>query len=219
MFWNRNIEMVIINVLILCICIWLFKKRNILGSYGNLMIAAMVLTYIIDCISFYMRLDKSIDQIYKLYVYIFGGLGLFFLLIFLMYQKLLKDKVLKNIATTITVLFSLFFIFQILTFDIKDGFPEILLFFNVFLLLFMIALFLLDTFQTDLILELKNYFPFWFSLGLIIIYLGIIPSIIINDMPKSELTGKLWALIMFIVNFLGYGLIFVGLLKAKKLEK
>lgn len=203
----------------LCICILLFKKRKILGSYRNLMIAAMLLTYIIDSVNFYIRLDKDIDQIYKLYIYIYGGLGLFFLLIFLMYQKIIKDTVLKNISKTLTVLFFLFFLFKIFTLNIKEGFPYDLLIFNIFLLLSAIALFLLDTFKTDLILEIKNYFPFWFSLGLIIIYLGIVPSIIITDISKSKETEKLWTMIMFIVNILGYGVIFVGLLKAKKLKK
>ena len=179
----------------------------------------MLLTYVVDSVNFYIRLDKDINRIYTLYIYIYGGLGIFFLLIFLMYQKLIKDKVLKNISKTITVLFILFFLFQIITLNVKDGFPDILLFFNVFLLLFMIALFLLDTFKTDLILEIKNYFPFWFSLGLIIVYLGVVPSIIISDMPKSKVTATFWSMIMFIVNILGYGLIFAGLLKAKKIEK
>jgi hypothetical protein len=88
----------------------------------------------------------------------------------------------------------------------------------VFFLLSAITLFLLDTFKTDLILNLKNYYPFWFSLGLIIIYLAIIPSIIISSSPNSIKDKPLWSLIIFFVNFIGYGIIFVGLFKAKKLD-
>lgn len=183
------------------------------------MIAAMLVTYIIDCLNFFIRLDKNIDRIYTLYIYIYGGLGLFFLLIFLMYQKLIKNKILKNISKIITVLFILSFLFQVFSLNIKDGFPDMLLFLNVFLLLFMLSLFLLDTFKTDLILEIKNYYPFWFSFGLIIIYLGVVPSVIISDMPNSKVTAKMWASIMFIINIIGYGIIFVGLIKAKKLAK
>lgn len=210
--------MAIINVLMLSIVVLLIKKRNILGSYKYLMIAAMMVTYLVDLLAFYIRLDKSIDRCYSFYVYIFGGLGLFFLLIFLMYQKLIKNEILKNISKLITVLFILFYTYQMYILKISDGFPDNLLFFNVFLLLFVSALFLLDTFKTDIILEIKYYYPFWFSLGLIIIYLVIVPSIIISDMPDKKMIAGLWSSIVFFINLIGYGIIFTGLFKAKKLD-
>lgn len=218
MDWNRDIQMAIINALMLSICILLYKKRKILGSYRFLMIGAMVVTYIVDVLTFYIRLDKDVDKSISLYVYLYGTFGLFFLLLFLMYQKLINNKVLKNIAKLITGLFLAFYTYQIYIFKIENGFPDNLLFFNVFLLLFTIALFLLDKFQTDIILDIKYYYPFWFSLGLIIIYLAIVPSVIISDIPNVKKNKSLWSLMIFIVNIIGYGIIFAGLFKAKKLD-
>ena len=90
--------------------------------------------------------------------------------------------------------------------------------FNVFLLLFVIALFLIDTFNSDLILDIKNYFPFWFSLGLIILYMAMVPSVIMTGKSYLKMKPGLWSFIVFIINFLGYGITFVGILKAKKLD-
>lgn len=217
MEWNRDIGLLIINILMLSILVLLIKRRNILGEYQSYMISAMSITYFIDLFAFYIRLDYTMPIIYNLYLYIFGGLGLFFLIIFLMYQNVIKTRLLKKLAKIVTVLFVLFYIYQIFTIRFSDGFPENILFFNVFLLLFVIALFLLDTFKTDLILEIKYYYPFWFSLGLIIIYLGIVPSIIISKISSATMLSGLWSFITFIINFAGYGILLVALIKAKKI--
>lgn len=219
MDWNRDIGLFLINLLILSILVLLIRRRNILGDYKYLMIAVIAVTYVIDALTYFIRVSKSLPAIYTLYIYIYFGLGLFFLLLFLMYQKLIKNKMLKKIAYAITGLFLLFYGYQIMTINLADGFPQIILFFNVFLLLFVIALFLLDTFKTDLILEINHYYPFWFSLGLIVVYLGMVPSIIISKISSSTMTSGLWVFITFIINFVGYGILLVGLLKAKKIVR
>lgn len=219
MDWDRNIGLFIINILMLAICILLIKKRKILQPYGSYMIAAMVLTYLIDCTTFFIRATDYIDRIYNTYIYIYAGLGLFFLIIFLMYQKLIQNSNLKNIAKIVTIVFIILYVYQIVTLNIENGFPEVILYINVFLLLFMIALFLIDTFNTDIILEIKKYYPFWFSLGLIIIYMVIVPSILISKSSTSTMTSGLWSFITFIINIVGYGILFVGLLQAKKITR
>ena len=113
----------------------------------------------------------------------------------------------------------IFYFYEIFTIKISDGFPEIILFFNVFLLLFAISLFLLDTFKTDLILEINHYYPFWFSLGMIVIYVGIVPSIFISKIITKATTSNLWSFIVFLINLVGYGILLIGLFKAKKLER
>lgn len=219
MDWNRDIGLVIINILMLIILVLLIKKRKLLGDYKYDMIGAMGITYLIDVVTFYIRLTKSIPSIYNLYIYIYGGLGVFFLILFLMYQKLIKNRKLKMLALATTMMFILFYCYQIFTLNVADGFPQNILFFNVFFLLFIIALFLLDTFKTDLILEINHYYPFWFSIGLIVIYVGMVPSIIISKIASSTIMIGMWSLITFIINVVGYGILLWGLLKAKKIER
>lgn len=219
MDWDRNIGLFVINILMLAICILLIKKRKILQPYGSYMIAAMVLTYVIDCTTFFIRATNYIDRIYNTYIYIYASLGLFFLIIFLMYQKLIQNSNLKKIAKIVTIVFIISYVYQIFTLNINDGFPEVILFINVVLLLFMIALFLVDTFSTDIILELKKYYPFWFSLGLIIIYIVMVPSIIISKNTSSTISAGLWSFITFTINLTGYGILLAGLLMAKKIRR
>lgn len=219
MDWNRDLGLVVINLLMLSILILLIKKRNILEPFAYYMIAAMSITYIIDVAAFIIRLSKNIDRTASLYLYTYGGLGVFFLVVFFMYPRIIINKSLKFISKFVAIIYILSYCYQIYHFDISAGFPKNILFINAFLLLFVVVLFLLDTFKTDLILEISHYYPFWFSLGLVIIYLGIVPSIIISDMPNSKITSGLWSVIMFVVNFVGYGVMFYGLMQAKKLEK
>lgn len=219
MEWNRDIGLVIINILMLVILIFLIKKRRSLGDYKYYMIGAMGITYLIDVVTFYIRLTKSIPSIYTLYIYVYGGLGVFFLILFLMYQKLIKNKNLKMLALGTTAVFILFYFYKVFTLNIAEGFPQNILFFNVFLLLFIIALFLLDTFKTDLILEINHYYPFWFSIGLIVIYVGMVPSIIISKIASSTIMIGMWSFITFIINGVGYGILLWGILKAKKIER
>ena len=219
MEWNRDIGLVIINIIMLMILVLLFKKRKLLGDYKYYMIGAMGITYLSDVVTFYFRLTKIVPAIYTLYIYIYGGLGVFFLILFLMYQQLIKNKNLKMLALLTIIVFVLFYFYKIFTLNIVDGFPQNILFFNVFLLLFIIALFLLDTFKTDLILEINNYYPFWFSIGLIVIYVGMVPSIIISKIASSTIMIGMWSFITFIINFVGYGILLWGLLKAKKIER
>ncbi len=219
MVWDKDIGLLIINILMLTICILMFKKKAVLGSYGKYMITAMVLTYLIDASVFYIRLYSNIPLVYTTYIYIYGAAGLFFFLIFLMYHSLIKDKILKNCTKVIIVSFLGYFIFQVLQNSLPLHLIQNIIYFNVFLLLFVIALFLLDTFKTDIILKINYYYPFWFSLGMIIIYIGMIPSIILSDSPKNEMTSGLWSVITFIINFLGYGILLIGLINAKKIDK
>ncbi|NRS92019.1 hypothetical protein [Frigoriflavimonas asaccharolytica] len=218
MSWDKDIGLLVIDILMLSICILMYKKKTILGTYGKYMFAAMVVSFVIDVIIYYIGIQKNIPGISSLYIYIYGQTGVFFMLLFLMYQNLIKDKKLQKIAKLILISFVIFFLFQIYQLDISIKLLQNILYFDVFLLLFAITLFLLDTFKTDIILNLKNYYPFWFSLGLIIIYLAIIPSIIISSSPKSIKNNELWSIIIFFVNFIGYGIIFVGLFTAKKLD-
>lgn len=218
MEWHRNLGLLLINILMLCICILLVIKKHNFGTYFFFMLATMVTSYVVDSLAFLFRLlDYPLKYIINVYMY--GGLGLTFTFIFLMYQNLIKDPFLKNISRVISLLFLLFYLFKIFTIKASEGFPETIMFFNVFLLLFVIALFMLDTFKTDLIMEISHYYPFWFSLGLIIIYVGVIPSIIISQISASTMTNGLWSFIMFLINFIGYGLLLIGLVKAKKLDK
>lgn len=216
MVWDKDIGLIIINILMLIICLLMFRKKADLGSYGKYMIAAMVLTYLIDTVVFFLRVCTNIHFIYRTYIYIFGGLGLFFFIIFLMYQQIINHATLKKIAQVSTVLFCLFYIYKVSTITLSDGFPEEIFFFNVFLLLFVIALFLLDTFKSNIIFEINHYYPFWFSLGLIVIYVGMVPSIIISKVSASMMMSGLWSFITFVINLVGYGILFFGLLKAKK---
>lgn len=218
MDWDKDIGLLLIDILMLSICILMYKKKTILGTYGKYMFAAMVVTFLIDILLYFIAMQKNIPGAYNQYIYIYGQCGIFFLLLFLMYQNLTKDKILQKVAKIITITFVVSFIFQIFHENESIKLLQNILYFNVFFLLSAITLFLLDTFKTDLILNLKNYYPFWFSLGLIIIYLAIIPSIIISSSPNSIKDKPLWSLIMFFVNFIGYGIIFVGLFKAKKLD-
>jgi branched-subunit amino acid transport protein AzlD len=195
MDWDKDIGLLLIDILMLSICILMYKKKTILGTYGKYMFAAMVVTFLIDILLYFIAMQKNIPGAYNQYIYIYGQCGIFFLLLFLMYQNLTKDKILQKIAKIITITFVVSFIFQIFHENESIKLLQNILYFNVFFLLSAITLFLLDTFKTDLIF---------------ISLIGFIVGVFWYWANKGYYYWN--------INFIGYGIIFVGLFKAKKLD-
>lgn len=192
MVWNREIETSIISVLMLIVIILLFLKREKLKPYGYKIISAIGLSLIIDIIAGCIRRSDEISKIYIAYLYYYGMLFIFYLIILLLYKELTKNPRLKRISKFIVIIFLLNFCIGWFFVNLQNGFPIGLLCVNALLMLISISLFLLNTFETDLVLEIKHYYPFWFALGLIVIQIGMIPLLLIQRISTTAMTTSLW---------------------------
>lgn len=124
------------------------------------------------------------------------------------YYKLLYIPILRKLQLVILALFVVNILgmslleksfFQYLSFNI--------FYINILLLIFSIILFLYQTFNSDKIFEIKNYLPFWISVGTLIFYVGIIPIFFF----RKTVENNIYFFILFLLNFINNGVIFFGL--------
>lgn len=141
-----------------------------------------------------------------------------FLLFFIYFYKLLRMKDTKTIQLLIISVFvSSFCILGIIygkSFFIS--FPAFFYFLETVMLLFSITLLLYETFNSDIILNLKDYFPFWVSLSLIIIYVGLLPILFLVKNVKLTISADVYYIILFFINLIGYGILSYGIFRSRK---
>ncbi|MDR2206234.1 MAG: hypothetical protein LBE36_08795 [Flavobacteriaceae bacterium] len=98
-------------------------------------------------------------------------------------------------------------------------FPTNFYFFETILLLGSISLFLYETFHSNIVLNIKSYFPFWVSICLIMVYVGLLPLLFFVQQMGVSISADLFRLIMLFVNFMGYSILIVGILNSKKIKE
>ena len=111
-----------------------------------------------------------------------------------------------------------YLLFAIFSDDFFTKFSIRFYFLEVILLMVHIYLVLHETFNSDKILNIKLYSPFWAAIGLMSIYLGVTPLLIISNTAKKMMNINIFFIILFIVNFIGYSILITGILFAKNIN-
>ncbi|PQA94604.1 hypothetical protein B0A69_09080 [Chryseobacterium shigense] len=209
---NWNIEtgkQISMTIPVIVMVLMMMKSRKIrrenlffIGGYG--------LLSIIDIFChFYFKATHQSTEIF----YVIGLLVIVFFLYLIYYFQLLYLPVLKKIQGFLLVIF---LINLIVMFYIKDDllhhFSFNILYTDILLLMFSIILFLYQTFNSDKILDLNNYFPFWISVALLILFIGSIPIFYF----RTTVSEHIYFFILFMLNFISNGILLLGLVLNKQ---
>lgn len=204
-----------LQLILVCILL-IFKKKN-LGENINYFIISIYLIFIPNFIGFSTKFfENSINStpLFVVFVNFFG-----FLFFFIYYYKLLKQKKVKLLQAVVIIIFSIAYLVSALLIEnFFLTFPTYFYFFQTLLLLVSITLFFYETFNSNLILNIKEYFPFWVSLSLIIIYVGLLPILLFINNVNASLSRDVFKIILFLVNIIGYTIMIFGILKSKNVE-
>lgn len=216
MEWQRIMGAVLIAIPLVLL---IFKH-----SFSNRKNVPFVIAMIIMVLSNFLALLISLLNSYKVIsinnstpVFVVGVSLFSFLFLFIYYLRLLKSPLTREIQMGIIILFVLCY----LIFAIKDGnkffmyFPVYFYVVQTLLLLASITLFFYETFNSDLILNLQDYLPFWVSLSLIIIYVGLIPILFFINNVQVTVNYKIYLNVIFFVNLIGYSILSYGILRSK----
>jgi len=199
---GKIISMLIsVFVMILIYCIkGQSKKENFLFIIGYSTLS------IIDIFCFfYYKLTKWPTDIF----YTVGFLTIVFFLYLFYYFKLLYLKPLRKIQFTIILLFVLNILIQIIINQYAFlNFSFNWLYINILLLLFSIILFLYQTFNSNKILHIKHYLPFWISVSLLIFFIGSIPIFYF----RHTISEQLYFIILLSLNIVSNLIIARGVL-------
>ncbi|PTT39861.1 hypothetical protein DBR28_06685 [Chryseobacterium sp. HMWF028] len=210
MNWNietgKQISM-IISIIVMVLMIIKFRKT---GKENLFFIIGYLLFSLIDIFCyFYYRFTSMPTDIF----YVIGFLMIVFFLYLLYYYQLLYVPLLKKIQAIILILFVLNIAVMFYTEDdLLHHFSFNMLYVDILLLLFSIILFLYQTFNSDKILGINNYLPFWISVALLIFFIGSIPILFF----RTTVSESIYFFILFMLNLISNSILIFGLLGNKQ---
>lgn len=209
---NWNIETgkqisIIISIIVMVLMIIKYRKT---GKENLFFIIGYLLFSLIDIFCyFYYRFTSMPTDIF----YVIGFLMIVFFLYLLYYYQLLYVPLLKKIQTVILILFVLNIGFMFyMEDDLLHHFSFNMLYVDILLLLFSIILFLYQTFNSDKILRINNYPPFWISVALLIFFIGSIPILFF----RTTVSESIYFFILFMLNLISNSILIFGLLGNKQ---
>ena len=209
MEWNRDVASIIQLTLVILFFILLLIYRKKLGKEIIYFIIASAIVAGVDSFIFVMRLSTSKFNSTPAYSI---GINLFvFLFYFVYFRKVLKLKQSRKLNSVLIVIFlACYILFAIFSQNFFTTFSVRFYFIEVILLVCNIFLVLRETFNSDKILNIKPYYPFWACIGLMAIYLGVTPLLIISNTAMEMMNINIFFIILFFVNVIGYSILITG---------
>lgn len=215
--WNRDLASVIQLALVILFFILLLVYRKKLGKDIGCFIVASAIVCSVDCFVFVTRLQTI--KFNSIPIYTVGINFFVFLLFFLYFRAVLELKRSKTINSILIAIFIVsYFACAYFSDNFFNKFSFKFYFIEVVLLMGNIFLVLRETFNSDKVLKIKSYYPFWACIGLMTIYLGVTPLLIISNTPLQMMNINIFFIILFIVNVIGYSILITGIFFAEKIN-
>ena len=215
MVWNREIAgSFVAFLMVICLLLLVVKRRQLEKGSSYFIAALTILTFI----EIYCTVQRFFDKTFNSSILYVIGINFFVFLLFLLYfQSILVSKKLKNINFSLIVLFLLNYLVSALVFEnFFTIFPFFSYFLEVVLLSGSIFLVMSQTFNSDKILGLGHYFPFWVCISLLVTYLGVLPLLVISYTATNLINLNIFFVLLFLVNVAGYTILLLGIIKAKR---
>lgn len=210
MNWNIEIGKQISMVVSVAVITLMTVKYKKIGRENLFFIVGYILLSLIDifCYFYFNATNRSTETFY-----VIGFLMIAFFLYLLYYFQLLYWPVLKKIQCILLILFVVNILVMFYTEDdLLHHFSFTMLYVDILLLMFSIILFLYQTFNSDKILELSNYLPFWISVSLLILFIGSIPILYF----RTTVSQSIYFFILFMLNLISNGILMLGLIWNKQ---
>lgn len=215
--WNRDASSVVQLILVIVFFTLMLIRKKELGKGITYFIIASGIVMVVDTFLFIMRL--SAPRFQTIPVYSISVVFFVFLFFFFYFRNILERKRSKIINAVIIVLFLVSYVlFAIFSENFFSKFPFKFYFLEVILLTVNIYLVLQETFNSDKVLNIKRYYPFWACIGLMIIYLGVTPLLIISNTSMEKMNINIFFIILFVVNVIGYSILITGIFFAKNIN-
>lgn len=216
--WNRDVASIFQLAVVILFFLLLLIRRKKLGKEIIYLIIASAILAGTDSFVFSMRIFTPKFDSTPAYSI---GINLFvFLFYFLYFRQVLELKKSKKLNLILIVVFLICYIlFAIFSENFFNKFSIRFYLIEVILLIGNIYLVLSETFNSDKILNIKPYYPFWACIGLMAIYLGITPLMILTNTAMQMMNINIFFIILFIVNVIGYSILITGVFFAQNINK
>lgn len=210
MNWNIEIGKQITMVISILVMVLMVIKYRKIGKENLFFIVGYILFTVIDIFCYFYFISTNLStEIF----FVIGFLMIVFFLYLLYYFQLLYWPVLKKIQLILLILFVINIIVMFyVEDDLLHHFSFNMLYTDILLLMFSIILFLYQTFNSDKILDLNNYLPFWISVSLLILFIGSIPILYF----RTTVSQHIYFFILFMLNLISNGILVLGLIWNKQ---
>lgn len=191
-----------------------FRKK--FGKEIVFFIISLVFIVITEMISSYISIVLHKDSVFIFTI----GIFLFaFFFLFYYYYQLFETPLAKKLQGIVLLLFLLNYFLSILFVpNFFKVFPNFTYFIECILLLATFGIFLYETFQTEKILSITTYYPFWITVGLFIIYICLLPLLLISSVAQDAMDIRIFRGILLSINIIGYSTMIIGLFVTKKID-
>jgi len=194
---------------VLVMLLLLFKSHKIKQENILFIIGYSLLSLIDIFCYFYYEYTKSPTDIF----YIIGFLIIVFFIYLLYYYRLLYKTLLRKIQVVLIGIFVFNIFIQLIFNDtVFKDFSFNWLYINTLILFSSISLFLYQTFNSNKILQINNYLPFWISVAILIAFIGSIPI----SFLRFSVPEEIYFLILFILNSTSNLIIIGGIIGHKQ---
>lgn len=210
MNWNIEIGKQITMVISVVVMILMAIKIRKIGKENLFFIIGYSFVSLIDifCYFYFQSTGRSTDPFF-----VIGLLMIGFFLYLLYFFRLMYLPLLKKMQFIILILFVINIgVMFYMEDDLLHYFSFNMLYVDILLLLFSIILFLYQTFNSDKILDLNNYLPFWISVALLILFIGSIPVLYF----RNTVSQNIYFFILFMLNLMSNGVLIFGLVRNKQ---
>ncbi len=207
-----------VNLLYLVIILLMVFYRKHLGKHIEIVIAAMSVTFITEVTTIILQ-RLHIVQFTTIY-YVIGIIGIVYLLFLVYFYKLMQNPQLRRIQLGIVAAHLINFILSAVMVDnFFYVFPDITNFTSIFLILVSLFIFLNDTFNSDKILLIKAFYPFFVAVSLTFIYVGLVPILFFSNRIDLDTEKLIFYVMLYSINIIGYSIMLAGIFFAKNQKK
>lgn len=214
--WNRELASLTLDLLYFLIIIFAIIRRKKLGPYIIYIIFAISITFCAEVSSFIRRWLSNGTISNTLILYNIGILGIAYFLFLFYFYKIVENRKLKKIQIVLVVLQVInYFVSMYFIDNFLNSLPDITSFINIILLLIAVSIFFQDTFNSDKVLYLKSYYPFFVAVSLTFIYVALIPLLFFRTKVQLQSEITIFYIMLFFINFIGYSIMLLGIFLAK----
>ncbi|MBW8358997.1 MAG: hypothetical protein K0M63_04240 [Weeksellaceae bacterium] len=214
----RDAGSLALNLYYLTLIILMIYHRKYLGSYVEIIILALSVTFLTEITTTMLQYYGGVQNTVAYYV--IGIVGIVYLLLMLYFYRLMQDRLLRRIQGFLIILHVTNFVASAML--IKDFFllfPEVTNFISIFVILVSLFIFLYDTFNSDKILHIRGFFPFFVAVSLTFIYVGLVPILFFSSRIVLQTEKLIFYIMLFTINVLGYSIMLAGIFFAKIQKK
>lgn len=193
----------------------IFHKKWVSGG-GRLIYFAIFLSVFLEVVSLIINKSPSLYYVLPFKVFAYNFIltlicGLLYLqFIFLQIRRRVNKRTIQCLQFLLLFTFILNFVIKTSSLFVLNAWVMSVCAISIIVA---VSIFLIEQLKDEQLFELKFHYSFWVSLGLLLFYVGSLPSLLVYKFLNTDIFGVM----MMINSILLYGCFIIGIVWSKKI--